>query len=52
MNSLKRIQKQYNALSIGLKDASDNDLILLSDCDEIPDLSNFDKNILNNNILK
>ena len=51
MNSLKRIQKQYNALSIGLKDASDDDLILLSDCDEIPDLSNFDKNILNNNIL-
>ena len=51
MNSLKRIQKQYNALSLGLKDANDDDLILLSDCDEIPDLSNFDKNILNNNIL-
>ena len=51
MNSLKRIQKQYNALSNGLKDASDDDLILLSDCDEIPDLSNFNKSILKNNIL-
>ena len=51
MNSLKRIEIQYNALSQGIKDANDNDLIILSDCDEIPNLEQFDLNKLNNEII-
>ncbi len=38
LNSLKRIKLQYNSLSDGIKDADHNDLIVLSDCDEIPNL--------------
>ena len=33
-------QHQRNALIDGLKEASPNDLVILSDSDEIPDLSN------------
>ena len=51
LNSLKRIQKQYNALSEGIKDAENNDLILLSDCDEIPNLENVDKKNIKNEII-
>ncbi len=40
-NSLKRENNQRNKLLDGLKDADDNDLILSSDLDEIPNLSNF-----------
>ena len=43
MNSLKRIKQQYDALSIGIKDARQDDLIILSDCDEIPNLENLEK---------
>ena len=42
LNSLKRIKQQYDVLREGIEDAQDNDLILLSDCDEIPDLENLD----------
>ena len=51
MNSLKRIEKQYNALSKGIKDADNNDLIILSDCDEIPNLKNLSNNKINNEII-
>ena len=51
MNSLKRIEKQYNSLRDGLVDASDEDLILLSDCDEIPNLKNINYNFLRNQIV-
>ena len=51
LNSLKRIEKQYNCLFEGIKDCDDNDLILLSDCDEIPNLSKIDENILKNQII-
>ena len=40
-NSLKRENNQRNKLVDGLKNAEDNDLILSSDLDEIPNLSNF-----------
>ena len=40
-NSLKRENNQRNQLIKGLKDVNDEDLILSSDLDEIPDLSDF-----------
>ena len=42
MNALFREQYQRNQISIGLKNANPNDIIMLSDLDEIPDLRNFD----------
>ena len=51
MNSLKRIEQQYNAISRGLNESGPDDLLILSDCDEIPNLSNFSKTKINNNIL-
>ena len=51
VNSLKRIGLQYNTLSKGLEEASPNDLILLSDCDEIPDLKFIHKNNISNKIV-
>ena len=50
MNSLKRIKQQYDALSSGIEEANENDLIILSDCDEIPDLKNLE-NVKNNQII-
>ena len=41
VNSLKRIKQQYDVLVNGIVDANDDDLIILSDCDEIPDLENI-----------
>ena len=38
MNSLKRIEQSYDYMFNGLKDAGEDDLILLSDNDEIPNL--------------
>ena len=43
MNSLKRIRQQYDVLGEGIKDAKNDDLIILSDCDEIPNLENLNK---------
>ena len=43
MNSLKRIRQQYDVLREGIKDAKNDDLIILSDCDEIPNLENLNK---------
>ena len=40
-NSLKRENNQRNQLFNGLTNADDNDLILSSDLDEIPNLTNF-----------
>ena len=39
MNSLKRIEQSYNYMMEGIKDAEDEDLIILSDNDEIPNLN-------------
>ena len=51
LNSLKRIEKQYNSLDDGIIDSDDEDLILLSDCDEIPNLENLKKENLKNEII-
>lgn len=51
LNSLKRIEKQYNALSDGIKDSKEDDLILLSDCDEIPNLDSIFNHKISNNII-
>ena len=51
LNSLKRIELQYNSLSRGIDSADSSDLIILSDCDEIPNLNNLSKIKINNNIL-
>ena len=51
MNSLKRIEQQYNSLSKGIENLSDEDLIILSDCDEVPKLDNLKKEEVKNNIL-
>ena len=40
-NSIKRIETQRNYLINGIKDASENDYIIYSDNDEIPNLANF-----------
>ena len=39
MNSLLRIEQSYNFMMNAVKDASDNDLICLSDNDEIPNFN-------------
>ncbi len=41
LNSIKRIEQSYEYISHGLDCAGDNDLILLSDNDEIPNLSSI-----------
>ena len=49
LNSLKRIEQSYEYMLNGLGSAVDNDLILLSDNDEIPNLSPFLINDLKKN---
>ncbi|MDC1159214.1 hypothetical protein OAS96_00665 [Candidatus Pelagibacter sp.] len=39
MNSLKRIEQSYDYMEKGINEASDEDLIILSDNDEIPNLN-------------
>ena len=39
LNSLKRVEQSYEYMSKSLNDAEDNDLIILSDNDEIPNLN-------------
>ncbi len=51
INSLKRIGLQYNKLMDGLKDANSEDLIIVGDCDEIPNLDNLNYNDIRNNII-
>ena len=43
-NSIKRENNQRNCLFKGIKNANDNDIILISDLDEIPKLENFKYN--------
>jgi beta-1,4-mannosyl-glycoprotein beta-1,4-N-acetylglucosaminyltransferase len=49
-NSINRISYQRNMLYKGLIDAKDDDLILYSDNDEIPNLENFNKYNFKNEI--
>ena len=51
LNSLKRIEQSYNYMTKGIKDASDEDLIMLSDNDEIPDLSKLNLDKIENNFV-
>ena len=51
INSLKRIEIQYNSLAEGIKEAQPDDLIMVSDCDEIPNLDNLKLDEIKNNII-
>ena len=51
MNALKRENYHRNEISKGLTKASPEDLILISDVDEIPNLSKLDINKINNEII-
>ena len=50
VNSLKRENFQREMIVKGLNELDDEDIILISDVDEIPNLENFKQNDLNNNI--
>ena len=47
LNSLKRIKLQYDSLLEGIKNADQNDLIVVSDCDEIPKLNSINSEVKN-----
>ena len=51
MNALKRENFQRNAITRGLKRVNPDDLILISDVDEIPDLSNLNLENVNDEII-
>jgi beta-1,4-mannosyl-glycoprotein beta-1,4-N-acetylglucosaminyltransferase len=51
MNALRRENFQRNAIKRGLIDVNDNDWIIISDLDEIPDLSNINFNSINKKII-
>ena len=50
LNSIKRLEQSYEYIKFGLEDAEENDVILLSDNDEIPDLNKFDFSGIENKI--
>ncbi len=49
-NSMKRIEQSYEYMLKGINDATDNDLIILSDNDEIPNLNSLQFLNSNSNI--
>lgn len=51
INAHLRENDQRNYISKGLSLAKENDLILISDVDEIPNLENLDFNVIKNNII-
>ena len=51
MNALRRENFQRNAIKQGLINTNDNDWIIISDLDEIPDLSNINFNSINKKII-
>ena len=51
LNSLKRIEQSYDYMLLGLDGANEDDLILLSDNDEIPNLSEVLNRGINNNFI-
>lgn len=51
MNALRRENFQRNAINRGLANGDDNDWIIISDLDEIPDLSNINFNSINKKII-
>ena len=50
LNSIKRVEQSYDHIKFGLKDARQEDLILLSDNDEIPNLNKCNLNNIGNKI--
>jgi len=52
MNAIKRENGQRNYLQNGLNDAENNDVILISDVDEIPNLINIDFKNFKNKIIQ
>ena len=51
MNALRRENFQRDTIKQGLINANDNDWIIISDLDEIPDLSNINFNSINKKII-
>ena len=51
MNALKRENYQRNAITRGLSKANPDDLVLISDADEIPNLTNLDVEKISNEII-
>jgi beta-1,4-mannosyl-glycoprotein beta-1,4-N-acetylglucosaminyltransferase len=51
LNALKRENLQRNTIVNGLNDADKNDWIIISDLDEIPDLTNINFNKIKNKII-
>jgi len=51
LNSIKRINHQRNKIMEALKEANDDDYILYSDNDEIPNLENFNFSLNKNKII-
>jgi beta-1,4-mannosyl-glycoprotein beta-1,4-N-acetylglucosaminyltransferase len=51
MNALRRENFQRNAINQGLANVDDNDWIIISDLDEIPDLSTINFNFINKKII-
>ncbi len=51
MNALKRENFQRNSITQGIKNASPNDLILISDVDEIPNLEQLNASDIKNEII-
>ena len=51
MNNIKRIEQSYEYMSRGLGEINDDDLVMISDNDEIPNLESVDINKINNNFL-
>ena len=52
LNGYARDNYQRNRLSDGLKNVLDDDIIIVSDLDEIPNLKNLDFNIIKNKIIQ
>ena len=52
MNAIKRENGQRNYLQNGLNDAKNDDIILISDVDEIPNLENIDFRNFKNKIIQ
>ena len=51
MNALRRENYQRNGIARGLTKANPDDLVLISDADEIPNLTNLDLEKINNEII-
>ena len=51
LNSIKRIEQSYDYMMKGLNDVDENDLVMISDNDEIPNLEALNLNKIKNNFI-